>query len=286
MIKKINILGCWLDIQSRNEVMSRISTILDGNKQCHLVTPNPEIILQTLDNPAYRQIINQAQINIIDGSGLLWAAIYNQIPITTIPVIRSIQAVYQLLYSLFFFSIDKKYATQVFPEIITGTDLVPDLARLCAQKNKKIFLLGGVPGVGEKTAKILAQKNPGLIISGVSCLDNHPEHEPQIVKEINQVGPDCLLVAYGAPKQEIWISRNLIKIPSVHLAAGIGGAFDYISQASSIYGGPPAKRAPLWLRKLHLEWLYRLFIQPQRINRIIKAVILFPYQVMIAKIKQ
>jgi N-acetylglucosaminyldiphosphoundecaprenol N-acetyl-beta-D-mannosaminyltransferase len=80
--------------------------------------------------------------------------------------------------------------------------------------------------------------------------------------------PDILFVALGAPKQERWIFENLNKLESVKLAMGVGGAFDFLSGKT--------KRAPLWMRKIGLEWFWRLIIEPRRVKRIIDAVIVFP----------
>lgn len=283
-MKKINILGSQLDIQTHEQVLSRLAAVFSKKQPCHLVTPNPEIVLAGWRNHQYLSILNQAEINIIDGSGLQWAAIYNQLPLTTIPVLRWIQALWQLLYSLIFYLFSPTYRSQVIPQTITGTDLVPDIASLCSQFGQKLFLLGGKSGVARATAKILTQNFPQLDIAGYLSLDNHPRYENTIVQAINRSQATCLLVAYGAPKQEIWISRNLKKMPKVILAVGVGGAFDYLSQSSSIYGGAPARRAPVWLRNFHLEWLHRLIFQPQRWNRIFQAVIIFPWTVMLEKI--
>lgn len=284
MNKKVNILGCSLDIQTLEEVLDKISKCLEGDKQIHIVTPNPEIILFAHRHPDFLSILNRAAINVADGTGLQWAANYNQIFLTQLPVLKQIQAFIQLILSLIWFFFSKKYTSRIIPENITGTDLVPEICRICAEQEKKIFLLGGISDVAKITSQKLAAQYPNLLIAGYSNLDPDFKHECQIIEQINKTKPDCLLVAYGAPKQEYWIDRNLKKIPSVKIVAGIGGAFDFISGSVSFYGGPPATRAPLWLRRNKLEWFYRLVTQPNRISRIINAVVVFPLTVMIAKI--
>ncbi len=89
---------------------------------------------------------------------------------------------------------------------------------------------------------------------------------------INDKKPRILFVAYGAPKQEMWIARNLKKMPTVRLAAGIGGTFNFITGRR--------KRAPEWMQKIGLEWVYHLIQQPSRIKRMINASIVFPIKII------
>lgn len=284
MNNKVNILGCGLDIQTLDDVLNKIKFSLCHDGQTHIVTPNPEIVLLAYHKPDLLSILNRAGINVVDGTGLQWAANYNHLPLTKIPVIRQIQAFCQLIESMIRFLFSKKYSSQIIPQIITGVDLVPHICQICGENQKKIYLLGGAPGVAQKTGQKLTEKFPNLIIAGASSLDFDQKYDQKIIDDINHSQADCLLVAYGAPKQEYWIDRNLKKIPSVKIAAGVGGAFDFIVQSVSIYGGPPAKRAPLWLRKNRLEWLFRLVTQPNRIPRIFNALVIFPLIVMVEKI--
>lgn len=131
---------------------------------------------------------------------------------------------------------------------VTGTDLMEKLIELSAEKGFAVGLLGGRNGVAEQTAERLKKKYSGLKIN--------------VVNE-KLIPVDILFVALGAPKQEKWIALNLSKIP-VKVAMGVGGAFDYLS------GRIP--RAPRWIRKLGLEWLFRLMIQPWRIKRQLKLL--------------
>ena len=96
--------------------------------------------------------------------------------------------------------------------------------------------------------------------------------DENLLKKINEKNPDIIFVALGGLKQEKWIDVNLKNLPSVKLAMGIGGAFDFISGK--------IKRAPLVMRKLGLEWLFRLFLEPRRIKRIFNATVRFSYRVI------
>ena len=137
---------------------------------------------------------------------------------------------------------------------------------------KSIFLLGGVGGVGEAAARSLKLSVPHLRIAGTFEGERDSSGDAEIVALIAKARSDILLVAYGAPEQEEWISRNLAKLPSVKVAMGVGGAFDYLSGR--------VQRAPRLLRSLGLEWLFRVILQPHRIGRIITATIRFPLAVL------
>ena len=124
-----------------------------------------------------------------------------------------------------------------------------------------------------KSAKeILSKKHPGLKIVGTHAGSPKIKEEQSIREKIDDSKADFLFVAYGAPKQEIWISRNLKKLETVKVAVGVGGAFDFVAGKR--------KRAPKWMQKIGLEWLYRLLQQPTRIKRIYNATIKFSIKVL------
>ncbi len=154
-------------------------------------------------------------------------------------------------------------------ERITGIDLMLKICELAEKNRKSIFLLGG-KNVSEKTVKKLKEKFPQIQISGFS------EDIDSCYNLIKISKPNIIFVALGAPKQEIWISENIEKFPSVNIAMGVGGAFDMISKK--------IKRAPIFLQKIHLEWLFRLAQEPKRLKRIFNAVIIFPIVLLLHKI--
>jgi len=143
-------------------------------------------------------------------------------------------------------------------ERVTGTDTVQRVAALAAQKDYSLFLLGAGPGVAVATAARLCETYPGLRIVGTHAGSPALEEEDEIVRMIQRAKPDVLFVAYGAPEQDKWIHRNLERL-GVPVCMGVGGAFDFIAAV--------AKRAPLWLQRLGLEWLHRLCHQPWRWRR-------------------
>jgi len=149
---------------------------------------------------------------------------------------------------------------------VTGVELVQRIGAVAATRGWSLFLLGAAPGIAERAATALQREQPGLRIAGCYAGSPHADDEPAIRALIAAAHPDVLLVAYGHPAQELWIARNQPQL-GVPVAIGVGGVFDYLS------GKLP--RAPAWMRRLGLEWLYRLIRQPQRWRRILVAVPLF-----------
>lgn len=152
-----------------------------------------------------------------------------------------------------------KFLGDPIREHVRGTDLVDKLASLSAAEGYRFFLLGAAEGVAEAAARNLQKKHPGLQVAGTHSGRPDYSYDPTATEAIKSAGRvDVLLVAYGAPAQEEWIARNHERL-DVPVAIGVGGVFDFFSGK--------AKRAPVWVRKLELEWLYRLVRQPSRWRR-------------------
>lgn len=154
---------------------------------------------------------------------------------------------------------------------VTGVDLSCRLADLAARQGYRLFLLGAAPGVAQRAADRLLSDHPGLQIAGVHAGSPDPAEEASIIRIIHAAEPHILLVAYGAPVQDKWIARNLGRL-GVPVCMGVGGALDYLAGA--------VPYAPAWLRRLGLEWLFRLARQPRRWRRIWRAVVVFPWLVL------
>ncbi|MDP2934727.1 MAG: WecB/TagA/CpsF family glycosyltransferase [bacterium] len=135
---------------------------------------------------------------------------------------------------------------------IYGVDLIYNLNSKFKIQNSKLFLFGGTEDVVKKTAEKLGDSIIGY--------EHGYQDANRVVDKINLVKPDVLLVGLGSPKQEKFIHENLKKMPSVKLAIGVGGAFDFISGR--------IKRAPKFIQKISLEWLWRLIVEPKRIERV------------------
>ena len=147
------------------------------------------------------------------------------------------------------------------PERVTGSDGVPLIAAEAAKRGWKLYLLGAAPGVADKAAEVLRTRHPELQIVGVYGGSPAPDEEDAIVARVNAANADILFVAYGAPNQDKWIARNLPRL-HVKMAMGVGGALDFVA------GVIP--RAPQTFQRFGLEWLYRLYLQPWRIVRMMR----------------
>jgi N-acetylglucosaminyldiphosphoundecaprenol N-acetyl-beta-D-mannosaminyltransferase len=172
---------------------------------------------------------------------------------------------------------------QIFTGIkrIPGVDFMLEACRLAAEQGRGIYLLGsGNDEVVGKTCEALSKKFPNLKISGYNKGPEITEGlakqlDDGIVEQINNSGAQIFFVAFGMGKQEKWIYENLSKLPNIKVAMGVGGSFDFISGK--------IKRAPVFLRRLGLEWVYRLIQQPRRIGRIFNATARFCYLVLKSK---
>lgn len=256
MQKKVNILGIPIDVITKDELLSDI--FHEQVKQRHIITVNPEMILAAQQDEEFKKILQEAHINTADGTGILWAA-----NTENDSVLISILKLIALLF---------KKPKNPIPELIKGSDLTLDIMKIAKEKGTRIFLLGAQPNVAELTKNELEKQYHGIQIVGTHAGTPSQYEEERIKDIINDTEPDMLLVAYGAPAQEKWITRNLHKMPTVKTAIGVGGTFDYISKS--------IRRAPEWLQQLGLEWLYRLMQEPKRWRRIVNAVVIFPYRIL------
>lgn len=167
-----------------------------------------------------------------------------------------------------------KWTGQQLPERVTGADTVQNLCGILGPEHP-VFLLGAAPGVAEKAADVLRSKHPRLTIAGTFSGSPMQNDAAQIIRRINEAKPHLLLVAFGAPAQDLWIHEHLAKMPSVRVAMGIGGTLDFVAGIK--------KRAPLFMQKIGLEWLWRFVQEPSRWRRMWRAVVIFPFLVLTAR---
>lgn len=159
------------------------------------------------------------------------------------------------------------------PEQVAGIDLIQALAARGAVAGWRFFFYGGAPGVAEEAALRLGRQYPGLTVVGTAHGYQDEEGEARVKEAIRRAAPHILLVALGAPKQEFWIARHGREL-GVPVAVGVGGSLDVLAGR--------AKRAPRWMRRLGLEWLYRLLSQPRRWRRQL-ALPAFAWRILLAK---
>lgn len=142
---------------------------------------------------------------------------------------------------------------------VAGVDFADGLLGVLETTGQSLYLLGSKPGIGELAAQKMMQKHPRLRIAGIA--DGYFQDEAPVIDKINASGADALFVCLGAPKQEQFMARHQ-KALHVKLMAGLGGTLD--SFAGTV------KRAPKWMIRLNLEWLYRLIKEPKRFKRMLR----------------
>jgi len=189
-------------------------------------------------NSEFRQTINSAALAVADGIGVVWAT---------------------------------RFVGYPTPERITGTDILVALAKRCAEKGYRLYLLGAAPGIAEQAGLCLQALAPGLQLAGTYAGSPAPTEEDAIIERIHAANTDILCIAYGAPAQDLWIYRNLSRLPAA-IAMGVGGAYDFLSGRQ--------RRAPQTMQRIGLEWLYRLYREPWRWKRML-AIPHFLLQVLL-----
>lgn len=223
------------------------SVLLSDERNCrHVVTLNPEYVMAARRNPQFAAALREADLATADGVGIVLAA-------------RAMHGI-------------------AIPRI-TGVELVERLAALSAETQAGLFLLGAAPGVADQAAAQLSERIPGFAVAGTWAEGSpKPADDDETLRRIEASGAAAVLVAYGAPAQVLWIARNheALAQRGARLAIGVGGSFDYLSGSVA--------RPPGWLRRLGLEWLFRLVREPWRWRR--QTVLpLFAARVAIAAIQ-
>ena len=235
--RAVDILGVRVDNVTTTSALAVMEAFVSDGGTHQVVTVNPEFVIRAQRDPAFHVVLDEADLALPDGYGLLWASRLLGTPLC---------------------------------ERVAGSDLLPLLARLSAQRGYRMFLLGAAPGVAERTANILSGEYPSLQIAGTFSGSPAPEEEGDLIARIVPTSPDFLLVAYGAPEQDLWIHRNAAKL-GVSVCMGVGGSFDFVAGIR--------RRAPLWMQERGLEWLYRLIQEPRRWRRML-ALPQFVYRVV------
>lgn len=278
-MKTVDILGVKISKSDYQSAMERIERFLSGGGPYFVVTPNPEFVVLAQKDRQFLKVLNDASLAIPDGVGLRLAAKFLSLPASNFTIVKIVQALVQGL-AVGLAAVVRPSYLDVLAHQVTGTDLMLKLCDLAAKKGYTIFLLGAVEGVADEAAKRLQEQFAKLKVAGTYSGDSGEEFDGVtrlgIVPSLAS-GIDLLFVAYGAPEQERWIARNLPYLP-VKVAIGVGGALDFISGRK--------KRAPKILRRIGLEWFYRLLQEPQRLPRILNATVKFPFLVFKQKLNQ
>lgn len=236
----VEIAGVRLISTSEQGLLAFLASKIARNQKIFLATLNPEFAAFARHNAWFKKILDRADVAVPDGIGFVWAG---------------------------------KLLGKPIKERISGTDLMEKLCQEAAQQGWSVYLIGGKPGVAKEAFSVLKKRYPGLrgwaesgpileLVDG-NWLSATKKEASRLIQEINSQKPDLLFVAYGMGKQEKFIADNWGKL-RVKLAMGVGGAFDYLSKQ--------VPRAPKWARRIGLEWLYRLLLQPWRWKRQLRLI--------------
>ena len=239
-----SIFGVRLDEVASVDELRRICVrLLDGSRTARVFTPNPEILLLARSDPGYAAVLRSADLALADGTG-----------VAIVRVLKTGRIVRR------------------WP----GVDLGALLLRLAAERGASVAFVGGSAEVADRAAARWRSFLPGLEIhtfgAGVDFdatgAARSTEDETRLAEAIGAAAPAIVLVALGAPKQERWIARHADDFPTVLIMAGVGGSLDMWAEH--------LPRAPKAFRRLGLEWAWRLFLEPSRWRRILRATIVFP----------
>lgn len=216
-----------IDVVTFSQAIDRIEALVDAKQGGFVFTPNVDHVVNVDDDPAFAAAYQRASLSLADGMPLVWAS---------------------------------KLLGQPLPERVAGSDLIEPALRLAARRGYRVYFLGAAPGVAEKAA-VVAKEKFGALIVGTDApmvrLDDTAKVDA-IAAQLVAAKPDLVMMAFGAPKQELLIDRIAERVkPAVLL--GIGASLDFL--AGTI------KRAPAVMRNTGFEWLYRLSQEPTRLWR-------------------
>lgn len=223
---KVDVLGVRVDAVRLSELLERLARTVRTGERLRVMNANIRAINLAWEQPAFREILNSAEVCFCDGAGVRWGA---------------------------------RLLGQRLPERFTPADWTWDLARLAAQQGFSLFLLGSAQGVAERAAQQLVECYPELKIAGThhgyfDRASNSPANRA-VLAQIEAARPDILLIGFGMPLQEQWLAENWPRLP-VKAALTCGALFEYLSG--------DLQRGPRWMTENSLEWLARVILQPRR----------------------
>jgi N-acetylglucosaminyldiphosphoundecaprenol N-acetyl-beta-D-mannosaminyltransferase len=267
MAKRREILGVKINKIDRNEALNLIGAWLEsGSFGCkQVVTAYSEFLVRASEEAEFKKVLNEADLVVPDGVSVLAGLDYKEkVAGLQLPSYK------RILVGL---ETGKRLFEGKMGKTVTGVWLFEALVKLAAERGWRIFLLGGFGDKAEKLKNELQAVDGRLRIeadAGEVVVGESEEENERVLEKINNFKPDLLFVAYGPIKQEKWIKNNKSRL-KVKVAIGVGGTFD------EVLGDLP--RAPNFFENHGLKWLWRLWLQPRRIKRIYKAVIVFPWKV-------
>lgn len=220
----IEILGVRVDDATYEDLVAHVDAFVASRKPHQIVTLNPEMLIGAHKDPAFRRMLNEAELNVADGVGVMLAA---------------------------------RWLGHALQERVTGSDGIERLAAHCARRGFRPFFLGAAPGVANLVAERLKAAHPLLQVAGTFTGSPHPEDEAEVIARVRAAAPDLLLVAYGVPAEETWIARNRERL-GVPVLIGVGGAFNYVAGVTKRAPAWMRRMGLEWLHRLAQEpWRWR-----------------------------
>lgn len=225
-LNRMKFMNTYVDNVTEAEAIQHIEYCINNRIIGHVITPNVDQIVRIEKDTCFKRICDNAELLLVDGHPLMWISKWYKKPIK---------------------------------EKICGSDLVPHLCKVAAEKGYRIFLLGAAEGVAAKAADNLRKEISNIQIAGVYSPPFGFEKDKEEIEHINNMlkesKADLLFVGMGVPKQDIFIYENMNKY-QIPMSFSIGATIDFIAGKQ--------KRAPRWMTNHGIEWLYRLFSDPKR----------------------
>ncbi len=241
--RKQRLFGIEFDVLTMKDAVDWVfRSIAVGRRSAsrYVVTPNVSLTMLHQDSANFRHVIHHADLTIVDGA----------------PLVRA-----------------SKWLGKDLPERVAGSDLVFNLFEAAIEEMPlRVFLLGAAPGVANRAAEVVEERWPAVNVVGTLSPDfgfeKDAEQNAEILKEVNAAEPDVLVIGLGAPKQETWAYRHREQIGAA-VTLCVGGTIDFIAGEQ--------KRAPTWMRKSGVEWIWRMATNPKRLlGRYVRDTIRLP----------
>jgi N-acetylglucosaminyldiphosphoundecaprenol N-acetyl-beta-D-mannosaminyltransferase len=268
IIMRKNVLGVPVDLVTKQQSLEWIAGLMNKKVKMKLVvTAYSEFYVRAQTDSDFMKVMREADLIVPDGVSVLAAVKYKD-------RVRGMSVFGKLVEGL---KVGGEILSGKVGKSVTGVWLFENLTKMAAKKGWKIFLLGGWENVSGRSAEMLLERFPKLKVeydAGEERVGTDAVTNKRVIEKINNFAPDILFVSYNPIKQEKWLMkyRNVLK---AKIGIGVGGTFDE-------YSGK-IKKSPRWMEKMGLKWLWRVFVEPKRFGRIMKAVIVFPWLVFRSK---
>lgn len=223
----IRVWGLPLAPLTRAGASRAVADLIDAARPAFFITANAHYAMVSHRDPEQRAVNEEAAFLLADGAPLVWASRWRRTPL---------------------------------PERVAGSDLIYDLCEQASRRGDRVFFLGGQPGSASEAAERLQQRSPGLVVAGVECPPFRPlteSEEGELIARIRDSRADLLFVAFGQPKGERWIRKNLDRL-GVPACVQVGASFEFVAGK--------VRRAPRWVQRIGMEWAWRIGTDPVRLG--------------------